>query len=185
MEFHVNDSEHPTKYRLCIEGNPIFKERARHQTKDKMGRPLARFIKGKLVNYVRTYDPQDNIKKALRSEANAILRVNYPRFKPLTGPIVASMLFLMPIPRHWPQYKINAVRHLNLKVWHIIPPDASNLAKFYEDVFNQILWVDDSQIVKPIPLKFYSLTPKTIIEFHELEQPNWEDVRKKLKKLNM
>ena len=54
--------------------------------------------------------------------------------------------FELPIPKSWPKYK------KGLAEWNIIKPiskpDYDNLEKFYNDVFNILLYKDDAHIVE-------------------------------------
>ena len=47
--------------------------------------------------------------------------------------------------------------------WHYKKPDLSNLIKFIEDAFNNVLWKDDALISYMFATKKYSFEPKTMI----------------------
>ncbi len=46
---------------------------------------------------------------------------------------------------------------------HIMKPDASNLAKFYEDCMRGVVFTDDSVVVWISPVKLFSDEPRTEI----------------------
>lgn len=165
----VEFNQDGNQFRVEIPGAPIPKERARHQTRGKYGRPL---------EHVRTYDPQAKIVKILQMELFITLRTYHRSFRPWTGPLFVNMIFFMPIPKGWPSYKVLGIHDKGLVVWHDIKPDTSNLQKFYEDAFNDILWADDSQIAKSCGEKRYSTNPRTVIECKKLLNPDWEFLKK-------
>lgn len=58
-------------------------------------------------------------------------------------------------------------------------PDLDNLAKFYLDCGNDILWSDDKKIISLNAVKFYSENPRTVINFfgHSMEiDPHVKDI---------
>jgi Holliday junction resolvase RusA-like endonuclease len=83
------------------------------------------------------------------------------------GPVSAHFQFLMPIPKY-KEKNIGAILNAGGTSLHIIPPDTSNLIKFYEDALNDILWKDDCLICSLHGEKFYSLKPATVIEVEGL-----------------
>lgn len=172
MNFSVfNDN----KFRLEIPGQPIPKLRARHKTKR---------ADGKALDHVKTYDPQSKIVKSLQMELFVTLRTYHRSFRPWTGPLEIHMIFFMEIPKNWPKYKIMAIEEQHLVVWHESKPDTSNLQKFYEDAFNDILWADDSQIARSFGHKRYATKPGTIIECQKLKNPNWKRIKNLIHAVN-
>jgi Holliday junction resolvase RusA-like endonuclease len=72
-----------------------------------------------------------------------------------------SFLFVMPIPSGTSQKK-----RKDMLAERILPtkrPDRTNMAKFYEDCLNGIVYADDSQIVDGPVSKVYGEDPKTVI----------------------
>ena len=167
-------------FRIEIPGVPIHKIRHKTQTRDKRGRVLMKVNPktGKREPFVRSYDPQGDQKKGLAEFVFIHLRKNFPKFKLFDGPIFVHMLFIMPIPHHWPKYKRNAILGGNLRVWHHKKPDMSNLTKFPEDALNGILWKDDGQVAIFNGKKFYGERPRTIIEIAQLDNPDLENFKR-------
>lgn len=76
---------------------------------------------------------------------------------PLAGPLAVDVRIFMPIPESKPKkWKLLAAL---AKLWPTKKPDADNFAKML-DAFNQIVWIDDSQIVDLRVRKFYSDRPR-------------------------
>jgi Holliday junction resolvase RusA-like endonuclease len=128
-----------------IDGNPIPLQRHRNFGK-------------------RCYDPQK------KQKADMVKFLDF-YIKPLVGPSVALKLHVeyhMPIPKSYTK------RSASEALWspHTKKPDLTNLMKFTEDVFNGILWEDDSFISEIYGRKFYSNHPKTVfhIEIIEIEE---------------
>lgn len=125
-----------SSYRFVILGPPI---------------PLKRARKG-----VRGfYDSQ----KELKQQAILSLIVDYGTFVPIKEPIRVLMKFFMPIPDSLSKPKKAALDGQD----HIKKPDLTNLAKFYEDAFNEVLWADDALIYEMRLQKSYDTTPRTEI----------------------
>ena len=102
------------------------------------------------------YDPQKKEKNLIRAYARMFL-------SPVLSPSVALKLTLeyhMPIPKSYS--KAEATKALNGP--HSKKPDLSNLIKFTEDVFNEMIWKDDSLIAEIHATKFYSHEPKTVFK---------------------
>lgn len=82
------------------------------------------------------------------------------------GPLLDEGVFIifefyMPIPKRWNlKFKEKAKRGT---MHHLVKPDASNLAKFYEDCMSGVILHDDSRIVWATPIKLYSCKPRTEI----------------------
>jgi len=142
--------------RIIIPGNPIAKMRARHVT---------------TKNFVRTYDPQDALKKICKmkltkavkdafSSQNKQLAIETSKLG-YAKDFDVSFYFYMEVP------KSDSIKEKNLKLWNISPhnkkPDTSNMIKFYEDCANEILFEDDSMITSGRYFKCYSKNPRTEI----------------------
>lgn len=137
-------------YEIILEGSPIAKKR-----------PMIVRRGGKTW----ATDCQEHEKELVKFQ----LRQNYPK------------LCENPIPKHVPLI-VNFEFHLasnpsnrSIIEWgmldHVYTPDISNLIKFYEDVFNGIIYHDDSQIVQiNFSSKCYSNNPKTIINIMNKRQ---------------
>lgn len=122
-------------YELEWEGTPIPLQRPR----------LSRF---------RTYDPQSAQKKALVSRLEPILSV-YPC---LEIPIVMTMEFNFCYPKSYSKKR----RVIHPRGGR---PDLDNLLKYPLDVFNGILWKDDSLITVITATKRYNSFSSTYIKY--------------------
>lgn len=146
---------------ITIPGNPIPKARARTfrvgkksttydpQCKEK------RFIQAQMINELNKMflgKESENLKDAIKIAKADFFRVD--------------MEFHMPIPK-------SSTKGFKSKMamggYHNKKPDITNLAKFYEDCANGILFKDDSQIVECFFKKTYSENPKTVITITELK----------------
>ncbi len=157
--------------KIIIPGNPI---------------PKARHRSYRLGKFIKTYDPQDKEKKALTN----FLYQNYGSFVKSSDlyewnketPLSIKIKFLMPIP------KSDTQSMKNQKAWGLIvpthKPDISNMLKFYEDVFNQVIYHDDSQVVHVEMDKLkYSEKPRTEIEIMEINSFKIDSVLDKFTKI--
>jgi len=97
----------------------------------------------------------------------AKVRMRAARLKPLSGPIRAQFQFLMPIPKYRKTEIVERLLSGDI-VWHFVKPDTSNLIKFYEDAFNEIVFGDDCQIADLSGWKQYDVIPETIVTVGEL-----------------
>jgi len=124
-----------------IPGKPIAKKT--HRTKV--------FLKnkgGRIDVQRQTYFPQSkeasDVRKHLKDQYNS---------EPLDTALFVRFVFHMPIPSTW--NKTQKAMALDGRLMPIGKPDVSNLAKFYEDCMNGIVYSDDSRIVWVSPLKKY------------------------------
>ena len=126
-------------YELLIDGPPIALQRHRS----------SRGI---------MYDPQSSIKKKMLKDLAPILK----RYPLLDEPISIHFIFDFAIPKQ------KSKRWRRENYYRQQRPDASNCLKFYEDLFNGILWKDDSQIVYLSAEKRYNDIPKTFIQWQPI-----------------
>lgn len=138
---------------VFLEGPPISKMRHRHRMAGK---------------FVMTYDPQkvvvNSVKNLIReSVRQQAVNHDFPR----TNPAHVQIEFFMPIPKHQTKLKENLFRWLPISTKK---PDIDNLAKFYLDAANGVIWKDDCQIISLKIKKIYSDRPATIIkvDFEEM-----------------
>lgn len=126
---------------IKIPGKPIAKKT--HRTKV--------FLKnkgGRIDVQRHTYFPQG--KEA--SDVRKLLKDQYTG-EPLDTGVFVRFLFHMPIPSTW-----NKTQKAMARDGRLLPigkPDVSNLAKFYEDCMNGIIYTDDSRIIWVSPIKKY------------------------------
>jgi Holliday junction resolvase RusA-like endonuclease len=89
--------------------------------------------------------------------------------KPIDEPIALTIKFYMPIPKSWSKKKKEQA--LKREIYPTGKPDIDNLIKLIKDSFNQIVWRDDSLVVKYNSIeKLYSETPRTVVI---VEKINW------------
>ena len=123
-----------------------------------LGKPIAqarpRFARrGK---FVKTYNPQE-------TEAGKVyleIRQQWGKNKPLDGPLKVWMTFCFPITKG---SKKEVADMINGITRHTKKPDLTNLGKFYEDVMNGLVFLDDKQICEIELDKAYAQEPQTII----------------------
>lgn len=126
---------------IKIPGKPIAKKT--HRTKV--------FLKnkgGRIDVQRHTYFPQS--KEA--TEIKRYIKAQYSG-EPIDSGVFVRFVFHLPIPTTW-----NKTQHAMAIDGRLLPigkPDASNLAKFYEDCMNGIVYTDDSRIIWVSPLKKY------------------------------
>lgn len=86
--------------------------------------------------------------------------------EPWGGPIFLRVEAFYPIPKSLK--KADRVLAERGKLFPTVKPDIKNLVAMIEDIGNEIIWKDDKLIVGHYVRKFYSLTPRIIIEVEEL-----------------
>jgi Holliday junction resolvase RusA-like endonuclease len=127
--------------KIIIEGKPIAKKRPRFVRRGK---------------FVTTYSAQKEEEATVKAIIAA--QVN----KMLEGAIEVDIIFWMPIPKATTK-KMRATMY-----YHTKKPDIDNLAKFYMDCMNGIVWNDDAQVVCLTATKYYSEYPNVAIEAMEV-----------------
>lgn len=132
---------------LTIPGIPIAKKRPRFARRGK---------------FVVTYNDQGTEEGRFLFEAQ-----RQWRREPLKEPLIVECSFFMPIPKGTSKKKILAMLAGTEK--HTKKPDASNLIKFIEDCLNGFVWKDDSQIFRIVGEKFFSESPRTLIQIKEVD----------------
>jgi len=109
-----------------------------------------------------SFNPRHQEMKILRT----VVRQQYRSF-PITGPVKVDLTFYMPIPKSASKKKQRLMEEG--KLCPISRPDRTNMAKLYEDILNEIVIVDDSQIVSGNIEKKYSHRPHIIIKVEKIE----------------
>ncbi len=107
-----------------------------------------------------SYNPKSKEKTSARAQV-----LHQYRSEPLTGPISASIWFLMPIPMSTSKKARESMLEGEIK--HTKKPDADNMIKFALDCVKGIVIKDDNQVFTIFAKKMYSEEPKTIIEIQE------------------
>lgn len=134
---------------FTIEGTPIALKRTRISTKG---------------SFIRCYDSQKKEKYDLSLDIIKKLDECKDRLEVLNSKYISlNINFYLPIPKT-KQKKIKEGDFCNTI------PDLSNLVKFYEDIFNKLLFADDRYIVELHSEKHYSKNPRTVIMITNLEE---------------
>jgi len=126
---------------ITIPGKPIAKKRPRFVRRGK---------------FVGAYNSQETEEGRWILEAKSQISHKWE-----DGPVIAFMVFLMPIPTSLRGRDIALIDAG--KYYHVKKPDLDNLIKFAKDCLNGIAWRDDSQVIKITSLKQYSRDPRTVI----------------------
>lgn len=83
---------------------------------------------------------------------------------PVDGPLECTVVALFPIPKSWSKKKQAAAMAGEIRP--TTKPDVDNIMKAI-DSFNQVVFVDDSQIVNASVMKLYSARPALQITIRE------------------
>ncbi len=120
--------------------------------------------------YITMYDPQEPQKKLTKFFISNFVKINH--LCTLMGGIEAHFTFYFP-----PSYI--SMKDEKEKLWnetyHVQKPDVDNLIKFYLDCANEILFGDDTQIVKCYGEKKYSSNPRVEIKLEEIKMTEIKD----------
>jgi Holliday junction resolvase RusA-like endonuclease len=159
--------------KIILKGNPIPKARARYS---------------KRGSFVVTYDPQEKEKNKVKEQLTFTLadqinsddkRISTEACKVCLGKaFTVSFVFYLPI------NKSDSIGERNAKLWGLTlatnKPDFDNLAKFYCDCLNNVIWADDCLVVRGEIDKFYSDDPRVEIEIKVKEVPKLSEKEKKI-----
>ena len=133
-----------------IPGDPIALKRHRHSGK-------------------RCYDPQKKEKEMAQWHIKSLLNGLFAAH----SAIKLVVEYHMPIPKSYSKRKAAEC----LRGPHTKKPDLSNLIKFTEDAFNEIVWEDDSLICEIEARKFYSETPKTVFKIENVAEKLFKELK--------
>ncbi len=86
---------------------------------------------------------------------------------PVDGPVELRMTAFMPVPASWSKKK--QAQALSGELRPIGKPDASNLLKQIEDGLSNICVRDDSCIVSVHVWKYFSDTPRVVVQLYRVE----------------
>ena len=138
-----------------------------------MGKPIAKKRPRFVRKTGRAYDDQASesgrFLLTVREQINA---KQVEGFFIAGKPLIASFFFYFEVPKSYPKRMHKAVESGQL-IPHTKKPDLSNLVKFAEDILNNELWKDDSQIAESFCSKYYALKARTEIILTE-----WKGVEK-------
>jgi len=142
-------------YKFVLNEPPIAKARPRF------------YVRGKKIG---VYDCQKDDTARLRLSIHSQMAMN-ALYKPVTGPVHVRVCFHTAIPKSWSQKRLKSVLEKSeLERWNITRPDIDNYIKFFLDLMNGIVYVDDAQIVSSQAYKIYSDRPRTEIEVTKLKE---------------
>lgn len=119
------------------------------------GRPRAFVLKGRALMHTDTKTRK--YEELLRGAARNAMAGR----PPIEGPIDMTVEAHFGVPKSWPKRKREAA--LQGAEPHTSRPDCDNVVKAALDAFNGIVWRDDSQVVRLIASKHYSMTPGLMI----------------------
>lgn len=123
-----------TKKQIIIPGTPIAKKRPRF------------FRRGE---YIKSYNPQEAEEGRFRFE----IKSQWANKEPTKYPMIVRMQFVFQIPKG--TSKKNQAMMLSGEIRHSKKPDIDNLAKFYLDAMNGIVFHDDRQVYELDLSKLY------------------------------
>ena len=126
-----------------IPGRPVAKARPKFVTKSRTGKPF---------KFPMAVNKQRKIEEEYRKEINQQMHGQIM----LKGPVDMKMIFVMPIPKSWPKYRVKEIEG-GKKIPHEKKPDLENLVKFVPDVMNGLVFKDDRQIAHIDAGKYYGI----------------------------
>lgn len=119
------------------------------------------------ISKFRTYynEPYKSYKELLKEKIiDCIPKVSFPLYEQYK-PLKIQIIFYMPIPKSISKKKkmlLNGSQHTK-------KPDLDNLLKAVLDGMNDIVYYDDAQVFNIFASKFYSDSPRTVIEISSCE----------------
>ena len=128
-----------------VDGPPIAWKRAGHRSVRSGDKNLA-------IIYDRQKREKEMVKWQMKSQFKDPI---------LTTPLLVDMVFRMAIPKST-SAKLRT-QMLNGMVYHFKKPDCDNMAKFYLDCMNELIYKDDAQICDLHVKKIYSMVPSVLI----------------------
>ena len=121
--------------------------------------------------YPHAYDPSGEDKRQFAAGVKARLP---PSFAPIAAPLEVDLVFFCVRPKsHY--NKAGNVKPIFRFLEKASRPDLDNLAKFVLDALNNVVWVDDSQIVRLSVTKVYSDCPRTRVVWHVAQSISKDD----------
>lgn len=129
------------------------------------GRPRARMVIPRIGRpFVTFYTDADTVAYELALKQRAAIKMKgRPPFK---GPLAVRVFAMMTIPRSWPNRERDAA--LAGTKFPTTKPDGDNVLKVVLDSFNELVWVDDTQVVRSLIVKEYAENPGLIVEVYGL-----------------
>ena len=140
---------------ICVPGDPQGK-----------GRPRVRMLSKKGSKPIpMVYTPAETVayEESIRVEARQSMRGR----ELFAGPVEIKLQIFMPIPESYTKAKKAAAR-----LGKMVPtkkPDLDNVLKAVCDAFNEVVWVDDTQVVDCHVSKRFSDAPCVMIQVTPLD----------------
>jgi len=106
------------------------------------------------------YDPQFQVKKNIKWEAEKQLASTFDLELPLATALIVNYSFFFQMPKSWSKKK----QMLKENTYHEGKKDLDNLLKLYNDSLNNFLWIDDCYITLITASKRWAYQGKTILE---------------------
>lgn len=113
-------------------------------------------------------------KTPIKNQIRPVVREQYDH-DPLQCAVSVDFVFFMPIPKATSKKKRYMM--INDQVFHDKTPDRSNLVKFYEDVLQGIVYLNDSQIIDGNAAKYYGEIPRTEIHIYPILEYKFKCLR--------
>lgn len=156
--------------RITIAGEPIAKERHRYYIRG-----------GKLTSYNPQSHAADYVKNLFQAEFQLAINSPHKQIALEASHLSRSNTFNIDL-YAYSSPGIKDKREANLRLWQILPmtqkPDVDNIAKFYLDCANGILFPDDKQIIALKCYKLYSNIPRITIDITPIDPMVAPDVQK-------
>lgn len=103
-------------------------------------------------------------KKSVHAQAQFLKPDNW---KLLTGPVVASITFYMPLLKSFSKKKRAAIL-AGEEIPHTVKPDRLSLLRPVEDALTGVIWRDDAQVYDGRVRKIYGEPPGVLVEISQL-----------------
>ena len=148
------------KIELKILGTPQPKQSARFRVQ-KFGNK----------SFVKSYQKKEVVEneRNFAYDAKSQLPEN---FKPFSGPLKVSVVYIFPVLKSFPRWKLNLINQ-GIKIHKETKPDLTdNLNKGVFDALEGIVYLNDSQICKIEAEKIYGNQPRIDFIFEELKSAN-------------
>lgn len=124
------------------------------------GRPRATNING----HIRMYDPK---KSRDYKDYVRLAAAEHAPGKLIEGPIALYVAVYRPIPKSFSKKKALMAEHGMIRP--VTKPDVDNYLKTIKDALKNVVWKDDSQVVRVLIDKYYSEKPRIEIVIEELK----------------
>ena len=136
---------------FIVPGQPVAKGRARMSTRG---------------GFIRSYTPEKTRKYEAQVSHYATQAMRQSGCEIFEGPVSVHVQAAMAIPESWSKKKRESAQQLI--IWPISRPDLDNIIKAALDGINEIVFADDSQVVKLSGSKLYSANPQLTVTIEEV-----------------